>query len=64
MSCIPAFSGSTSGSVATILSNWIVQRRKDRLAHKALGGVVTILAYVSGLEGFESESSQALRLRT
>lgn len=33
---VAAFSGSTSGSLATILSNWIIQRRKDRLADKTL----------------------------
>jgi hypothetical protein len=33
---VAAFSGSASGGLATILSNWIVQYRKDRLANKTL----------------------------
>jgi hypothetical protein len=33
---LAAFSGSASGSVATILSNWIVQCRRDRLADKTV----------------------------
>jgi phosphoribosyl-ATP pyrophosphohydrolase len=33
---LAAFSGSASGSVATVISNWIVQCRRDRLSNKML----------------------------